>query len=288
VKLAVFLATPHAGAPLAFARAIGVGGSSLGVSQADLKVLSDDPRYPAAYQLFPQEHLETIWQLRGTPAFASQSVFDPSLVRPFSLSTSGLAAARELQAELNVAKKPAACRYFAVVGESHETVSRFDRDANTIGPVTVKGTGDGTVPVLSASALPIQTGFVVADHIGVTQSYVTHKLLGVLLGRVPPGPIPAFAAARGLALSIANRFVPVGDDVEVIIAATNVDQIDAVVRISRVTGGQSLMEIPTKAEAKGLARIELRTPHLDEPGNYKLELVVGDEVVDSKELLVTA
>jgi pimeloyl-ACP methyl ester carboxylesterase len=37
VRLCVFLATPHDGAPLAFARAIGVGGGSLGLSPAQLR-----------------------------------------------------------------------------------------------------------------------------------------------------------------------------------------------------------------------------------------------------------
>jgi phospholipase A1 len=49
VKLAIFLATPHNGAPLAFARAIGVGGASLGLSEVDLRRLSAAPEYPASY-----------------------------------------------------------------------------------------------------------------------------------------------------------------------------------------------------------------------------------------------
>jgi hypothetical protein len=53
-KISKFIAVcvPQVGAPLAVARALGLSGSTT-ISASDMKLLTGDPRFPAAYQLFP-------------------------------------------------------------------------------------------------------------------------------------------------------------------------------------------------------------------------------------------
>lgn len=290
VKLAVYLATPHDGAPLAFARAIGVGGGSLGLSQADLRRLSAAAGYPAAYQLLPPERLEAIWDLDAAIPFATRNFFDPELVELFELNADHLRAAKALHAALDVRRKPEGCRYFAVVSASHETVTRFNRVGDEAGAVKVKSSGDGTVPILSAAALPIQTAFVEANHIGVTQKEVTHQIVGMLLEKLPVEPVIALGAPAGPpSLSVSERMVAEGDQVEILIHAAELDRLSAVVRIRRDEGGADLVpvaELDVTVEAPGLTKVELRAPGLD-VGRYELDLLVDGAIADSEELLVS-
>ena len=175
VKLAVFLATPHEGAPLAFARAVGVGGSSLGLTADQLRRLTEAPGFPAAYQLLPPATLLPVWKLDDPLPFKARSVFDPAIATTYRLNQQHLAAAINFQVRLDEKRRPPNCRYLAVVSSAHQTVTRLDEDQNVAAPVAVKSSGDGTVPIQSATALRVQTAYVEANHMGVAQKPLTRK-----------------------------------------------------------------------------------------------------------------
>jgi hypothetical protein len=284
------LATPHDGAPLAFARAIGVGGASLGLSEADFRRLSAAPGYPAAYQLFSPKRLEPIWDLEDSMPFKTRSLFDPVVLHAFDLDPDHLRAAAALHDSLDISRKPIECRYFAVVSAAHETVMRFNQDLGAADAVKVKSSGDGTVPILSAAALPIQTAFVEANHVGIVQKPVTHQILGMLLGRMPPAPVIAAAGAANVPnLSISQRSVAEGERVEVVVNLPELNELKAEVRIRRDQGGGRLdvvSTIPIVVQTPSLTRMEFLAPYL-EMGRYELDLVIDNANIDREELLVS-
>ena len=293
VTLAIFLATPHEGAPLAFARAIGVGGSSLGLSETQLKQLANEAGCPADYQLFPPAELLPLWKLDDSIPFKSVSVFDPAVEMNYQLNAQHLQATRDLHARLDEKKRPAGCRYFSIVSAAHETVTRLDEDMGVAAMVSVKSSGDGTVPIRSAAALRVQTAYVEANHIGVAQKPLTHKIIGMLLGAIPVEPVVAafdadqtgFAASMNLSLS--ERTVAVGRDYEIVVTTTPQDDVHAHIRIRRA-GEAVLQEIPVTVQTSAVERISLRGPLL-EVGQYVFDLVVdgNEHPLDSEELLVT-
>ncbi len=273
-RLAAFLAVPHEGAPLAFARAIGVGGGSVGMSADDQRRLSGAPGFPAAYQLFPPAALRPIWRIDGAVPFDGVSLFDPSLVDSQGLKTDHLEAAAAFARYLDPGCKPAACRYFAVVSATHKTMTRFDMTRGTISPVTVTGAGDGTVPVRSATSLPVATAYVDADHVGVTQHANTHTLLAMLVGAEEPGAVAA-SATDAPAISVSPKFATVGEDYEIVVLPGAAAPFTGTVAIEQVkTDGtfQTGETVPVAAASAGVRTIAITGPALP-PGRYRAKLL---------------
>lgn len=286
-RLAVFLAVPHEGAPMAFARAIGVGGGSVGMTADDQRRLSAAPGFPAAYQLFPPAALQPIWQMDSAVPFEGLSVFDPSLVNSHGLSASHLQAASSFARHLDPNRKPAACRYFSVASATHETMTRFDMAHGTISPVIVTGAGDGTVPVRSATALPVATAYVDADHVGITQHETTHALLAMLIGAEPPGVIAA-SAKNAPAISVSPKFATVGEDYEIIVLPGNSAPLTGTVAIEReVADGQfeAGETVPVVAASAGVRTIAITGPALPS-GRYRVRLLSGGVELAATDLVM--
>ncbi len=283
-RLAAFLAVPHEGAPLAFARAIGVGGGSVGMSAGDQRRLSGAPGFPAAYQLFPPAALRPIWRLDSAVPFEGLSLFDASLVGPQGLETTHLQAAETFAGQLDPSRKPPACRYFAVASGTHKTLTRFDMRTGTISPVTVTGAGDGTVPVRSSTALPVPTAYVDADHVGVTQHASTLALLAILLGAEVPGPVASFAITDDSAVSVSPKFATVGEEYEIVVLPGHAAPFTGTLSIDleRADGTfQTSQTVPVAAASPGVRAIAITGPPLP-PGRYRARLLR-----DSAELAMT-
>lgn len=297
VKLAIFLATPHEGAPLAFARAVGVGGTSLGLDAAQLRQLAEAPGFPSAYQLFPPAQLQPLYRLDDPIPFAGVSLFDPVVAETYGLVQAHLAATGALHARLAPARRPPGCRYFSIVSAAHETVTRLDEDRRAAAPVSVKSSGDGTVPIQSATALRVQTTFVEANHLGVTQKSLTHRMIGMLLGAVPVEALPMEFQADPtsleptVSLSLSERTIGEGQSYEIVVVTTPQDMIDARIRITRPDrdGPVLVDELPLAVQAAAVERISLKGPRLP-VGQYLFELVTDavEGAADTREeLLVT-
>jgi hypothetical protein len=287
-RLVVFLAVPHDGAPLAFSRAIGASGGSVGLSAADLRRLSGAAGFPAAYQLFPPARLRPVWQLDRATPFEDMSLFDPSLAASQGLKATHLAAAEAFGALLDIGRKPPSCRYFTVASATHETMTRFDLRTGTISPVLVAGAGDGTVPIRSAAALPVQTAYVDADHVGVAQHANTHTLLSMLLGAKQQGPVAAFADADAPALSISPKFATIGEDTEIVVMPGRTAPFAAVVAIEaeQADGAFHAIEtVPVTAASPGLKTIVIRGPAVP-PGRYRLRLLKDGVVLAATDFVM--
>jgi pimeloyl-ACP methyl ester carboxylesterase len=289
VKLCVFLATPHNGAPLAFARAIGAGGGSMGLSEKQLIKLSSAPAFPSGYQLFSTEDLTPIWRLDGGgPPFEGVSLFDPDTAANYPLNPANLAAAKALFARLDIARRPPGCRYFSIVSAAHETVTRFDEEGGRAEAVKVRESGDGTVPVQSAAVLRIQTAYVVANHLGVAQNDTTHRLLRMLLGVEEPDAVAA-AVQPGLApeLSLSARVVAEDEGYEIVVAA-GADGIDGAIvieREGRAGAFRQVRKLRAQVKAEGARRLSLEGPEL-RPGRYRFRLVSEGASTGEEDLVV--
>ncbi len=221
VTLLVLIAVPHAGAPLALAR---IGGNTVegtpGIGEADLVRMSNDPRYPSGYQLLPGLHLPVAWNLDAATPLDAYALSDRRLEQAAGLNRSMVEAAADFRAQLDWTRRPPRTRYVAVVGCGHRSVTRFDLSLQRgmLNPVWTDGSGDGTVPTVSAGALPVPTAYVAANHLGITRHDETLRLIRMLLGVESPG---AVAAQRDGGVrpnvSVDRMSYRSGDDVEVLV-----------------------------------------------------------------------
>ncbi|OAS26052.1 lipase/acyltransferase domain-containing protein [Methylobacterium platani] len=288
IDLCAFMATPHEGAPLAVARAAGVGEGTSGLSPAQLRQLAGQPGYPAGYQLFPLSTLLPIWRLDSQVAFEGISVFDPALDQLYGFNKVSLQAAKDLQATLDHERRPGGCRYFSIVSAFHETVTRFDLDAGGLVGVSVAASGDGTVPIRSASALPVQTAFVSANHLGVAQDGTTHELLAMLLGVKLPEAVAAGAArlAGRPRLSVSLPAVNRGDPFEVVLAFGAAPRQGRIVFLRRTDAGPvEAHAIPLAVGSAEVRQVVVAGPTLA-PGVYSVEYVADGISPPQAELVV--
>jgi len=297
VGLALFLATPHNGAPLALSRILGIGGSSLGLSQQQLRELSNHPDYPSAYQLLPPEAGELVWRLDGLLPFSGQSirqlVGDPAQ----GLSFANLERATAFRQRLDPSRRHANTRYFSVASATHATTTRFDAKDEQLLGVAPKSSGDGTVPVQSGAALDVQTGYVVADHVGVAKSDEAIDLALMLLELKPPSAVPlmlASLAARPsrIRLSVSPMIPAADENWELVVtfpAGEESFEGSLLIQRSPTEPGKPAqpVEINLVADAPALESLSLEGPRLT-PGQYSVVLKRGDVEVDERPLIVSA
>jgi hypothetical protein len=180
-----------------------------------------------------------------------------------------------------------------VASAAHETVTRLDQDHNVAAAVTVKSSGDGTVPIQSASALRVQTAYVEANHLGVAQKSLTHKIVGMLLGAIPVEPVIATFGVdeAALNLSLSERTIEEDAHYEIVVTMLPQPELRARIRVQRDIGGnqmEAVTDIPLEARANGLERLSIQGPPLKR-GRYVFELLTSDDqTADKEELLVSA
>jgi phospholipase A1 len=142
VKTAIFVCTPHLGAPLALFRILGLDGIPVILPPWAMAAIARDPtRYPAAYQLLPAPDIDCVSRAAQT----NLDVYDafPALLQP------GVAAVRGLHAQLDKFAKPDGVTYnFAAGVGTAKTVSGIHLDGKSV--TEGFGDGDGTVPIWSA------------------------------------------------------------------------------------------------------------------------------------------
>lgn len=224
----VALAVPHLGAPLALARVLGLD-ATLGVSGADFVKFSASTAYPSGYQLLPPRAEICCWD-QASPDLAGLDIYDPATAKRLGLSTANLKRASAVHDVLNTGAPPKGVRYFYFAGTGHRTVSRVNVTVGGPGPidhefslktVTPDG-GDGTVPLYSALPRQGQRQMVVNEHSTVFEGdpflRVFVRLLGGNEGPAIEAAMIAKPAGPPLALSVEAPVVPVGQDIEIVMA----------------------------------------------------------------------
>lgn len=190
IDMLVTMSTPHLGAPLALARAMGLD-SALGISAEDFKALAAHPKYPSGYQLLPAPGEDSAWDVDEHGTLAPLDIYDTATAKDLGLSEKGLRHTKKLHDTLG-RDVPEHVRYFYFAGTGHKTATRVNITRQPDGKVvaakkiTHKASGDGTVPIWSSLPKSTQKHLVINEHASVFKGTpfknVFFQLFGVDIG----------------------------------------------------------------------------------------------------------
>jgi pimeloyl-ACP methyl ester carboxylesterase len=147
IRRFVAVCVPHAGAPIAVARALGLEGSTT-IAPEDMKAIMNNPDFPAGFELFPRPELAK--NVLVDVHAGAQDIFSPTTAAKFGLSTTNQSAAVAFQSLLGFDKRPPNVDYIAFAGTGLSTENAYLYDG-VEHRLTSTVDGDGTVPHWSAS-----------------------------------------------------------------------------------------------------------------------------------------
>jgi phospholipase A1 len=193
VKRLVTMGTPHRGAPMALAAAIGLE-KQLFLNAEQVRQIANDSRYPALYQLLPPQGEPFAWTRGDEARLEPIDVYSESNASAFGLNEENLASAKEFHSKLILEKRPAHVRYFFFVGTRQKTTSSLDITKLNNGGVRVHkvqrdDSGDGTVPYWSGALTAVQSEPVGGEHGDLYRNGALKSTLAALLGK--PGVLLA-------------------------------------------------------------------------------------------------
>jgi pimeloyl-ACP methyl ester carboxylesterase len=185
VRRLITLATPHRGAPIALPRILGQE-KVLWLSADQVRRLTNDPRYPSAYQLLPGPREPYFWSYSDQEAYAVRNLYDAPVASRLGLERASLEAAEAFQGRL-AAQSPAHVRYFCFSGTQMPTASacwlREEDSAYRAEKAERDSAGDGTVPFWSSWLPGVQTLPVGGEHGVIYKNREVRVRLAALLGR---------------------------------------------------------------------------------------------------------
>jgi hypothetical protein len=278
IKRALFICTPHMGAPKALAEFVGLESVDL-VSAADVEIGAKT--WNSAYQLLPAPNApgNPVILNDGTP----EDFYQPNVAKILGLDPLKLTdVAKKTFGALDFKKRPAGVQYSFIVGTSQKTVEAIDINSTQnppyFAPIT-NDLGDGTVPIWSAaftggSGIPMKMP---GDHVGIMNTHAFRSALysyfgasAALLALHPTKPTAV--------ISLNNRTYRPGERMSVlIIPDVETGRITATLSIKRLTGpagrlvpygpGQNIVfqAAPTK-----FIKMSLAAPM--DPGGYRMDL----------------
>jgi phospholipase A1 len=286
LKTFLALATPHHGAPLALARVLGLD-STLGISEADFQRLTNNPRYPSAYQLLPAPGEAACWD-QNDLTIGVVDIYDSDTAQKLGLNPALMKRARFVYDSLAQGRAPEHVRYFYFAGTGHETVTRVNVQevdgtypAGSMAVTRTEDAGDGTVPFWSAMPHPVQKQVVVNEHTSVFKGMpfmrVFYRLMGGDLG--PPLEALDLAEAARLEpvrLSIPTPIVKRGEEFELLlvppIAATPFEGVLLLQQLREDGAPAAPPEEVSRVRYDGprISHLRMRMPPLGSPGLYEL------------------
>lgn len=145
----VAIATPHLGATVALAATLGMHSGGL-LPPKKVKILADNPQFPALYQLMPHQGLRKLVDSSGSV----QDVFKKATAIKYGLAWPNVQKAKAQNARLDVSRRPGHTHYALVNGTGIPTpdVITFDPGDPASFQIT-KTDGDDTVPQWSAAGI---------------------------------------------------------------------------------------------------------------------------------------
>jgi hypothetical protein len=163
--------TPHNGAPVALAGALGLHAASfLSVNQS--KRLANDEKYLSLYQTFPLFDAPIIWKrLRGgnlEPITLNDRKFAADSLKLNAISLDRAAKFRDA-IDLSKNPIPKGIRTFLMIGSRYSTITHFAWDG-TINKVETAESGDGTVSLQGAFLPGLQIQFTGKSHVDLIAS----------------------------------------------------------------------------------------------------------------------
>jgi pimeloyl-ACP methyl ester carboxylesterase len=278
IKRALFICTPHMGAPKALAEFVGIEIVDL-VSRQDVQIGAKT--WDSAYQLLPAPNApgNPVVLDDGTPEdFYLQNVAKMLGLDPAKLT----GVTKKTFAMLDYKKKPSSVQYTFIVGTSQDTMEMLDVDSTQnppyFAPIT-NDLGDGTVPIWSASYTG-GTGVLMTmpgDHVGVMKTGAFRTALYAYFG-VPTAPVALHPTKPTAVVSINKRVYRRGERMSVlIIPDVESSQITATLRIRKLSGPQGVLapygagqSIAYQGGPTKFIKMFLTAPM--EPGGYRIDL----------------
>lgn len=191
----ITLATPHRGAALALAAAVGQI-SRLFLSKAQVQQLANHDAYPSLYQLMPVQGEPFAWNEDATADFGAIDVYESDTAQKLGLSHANLASAQAFHQGLSFSRRPTHVRYFSFYGTQLKTITNIGllpwKDGFRVRQLEADHAGDQTVPLWSAAVDGIQGYPVGGEHGTIFRDDTLRRILGALLGKkgvlaaVPP------------------------------------------------------------------------------------------------------
>jgi phospholipase A1 len=252
ITRALFICTPHLGAPTALARLLGLEVTETVIQPDQMKTFAADPHFPAVYQLLPPP-------ARGILFDTTSGKFlpynDPAVIAALGLSNQNLQAAQKYGQALNPAKKPAAVKYSFVYGTGQQTDERVNvAGLNLNGAAPQQDDqGDGTVPIWSITTAAAQftphipTQSFPGDHVGILVTDGFRQFLYSYFG--VGGPAPLVSDAPGVVVSLNKRSFAPGETMHaLLIPDEEAHVMSGSLSLSRVTPGAAPNALGTRQD----------------------------------------
>jgi pimeloyl-ACP methyl ester carboxylesterase len=279
IKRALFICTPHMGAPKGLAEFVGLESVDL-ISARNVQIAAKT--WDSAYQLLPAPNApgNPVILDDGTPEdFYQQSVAQVLGLDPAKLTN----VTKKTFSTLDFAKKPPGVQYSFIVGTGQKTVEGIDIDSTqnppTFAPIT-NDLGDGTVPIWSASytgGTGVPTDMP-GDHVGIMNTGAFRSALYGYFGVSPAALLALHPTMPTAVVSLNKRTYRPGERMSLlIIPDIEASQITVNLSIRRLSGpkgqlvphgpGQSVVYqgAPTK-----FIKMSLAAPM--DPGGYRIDL----------------
>jgi pimeloyl-ACP methyl ester carboxylesterase len=278
IRRAMFVCTPHMGAPKALTEFLGLTSEDL-VSAQDVKIGART--WDSAYQLLPAPSApgNPVILDDGTP----EDLYQQEVAQKLGLDPDKLAAITKKTFEtLNFGNRPAGIQYSFIVGTNQETNELIDINSTQSPPYFSPFSddlGDGTVPIWSAGYTG-GTGVATklpGDHLGVTNTHAFRSILYSYFG-VVTGPIALHPTKPTAVISLNKRVFRPGERISVlIIPDVETNQITATLNIRRLTGpkGKLVPHGPGQNivyQGAPIKFIKMTVPAPIDPGGYRIDL----------------
>lgn len=220
IARALFLCTPHLGAPTALARILGLEWTEIVITPSDMQKFAADRNFPSVYQLLPPPARGILFD---TTSGRYLQYDDLAVINAFHLSKDNIKAAAKYGQALNPNKKPPTVVYSFVYATGQPTDQVVEVNGLSLNGVYVyqNDQGDGTVPswsIIDAAAQftpNVQTSSFPGDHVGVLRTDAFRNFLYSYFGL--SGPAPLVKDAPGVVISLNKLSYAPGEPIHVLI-----------------------------------------------------------------------
>ena len=221
ITRALFICTPHLGAPTALARILGLEVTEYVIQPDQMRQFAGDSDFPAVYQLMPVAQRGILFDTT-TNKFIRYD--DAAVIAAFGLSTPNLTSLAKFAAALNPAKKPTTAEYMFVYGTGQPTDECVDVAGLSLNGATVQqdDLGDGTVPtwsIVEAAASftpPIQARGFQGSHIDILVTDAFRQFLYSYFG-YSGAAAPLVEEGHGVVVSLNKRTYVAGETINVLL-----------------------------------------------------------------------
>lgn len=187
VRRLITLGTPHHGAALALPLILGHE-KRLFLNRDQVLRLSNDMRYPTAYQLLPPPGDPFAWDGYAGKQYKPLDIYDSAVAERLGLIKSNLQAAEQFHESMNINNIPSHVRYFCFAGTQQMTATHvLIRPTGSGRAVPIKieqrNGGDGTVPTWSGFLANEQRMFVGGEHSTIYSNNDLRRSLATVIGK---------------------------------------------------------------------------------------------------------